>query len=94
LAGEDYPKLPDDITKSDRAGAAIHPGSMVVIVSHGEPNPSAIEREFARFGLSAQMGAREQIQAERVQLLLSVVDVGKLGATASTAAEHAIALAH
>ncbi|HEY7187242.1 MAG TPA: hypothetical protein VH436_11885 [Vicinamibacterales bacterium] len=94
LAGEDYPKLPDDITKSDRAGAAIHPGSMVVIVSHGEPNPSAIEREFARFGLSAQMGAREQIQAERVQLLLSVVDVGKLGATASTDAEHAIALAH
>ena len=94
LAGAEYPKLPDDVTTSRRSGAAIQPGSAVVIVSYHEPNQAAIEREFARFGLSAQMGAEEQIAAGRVRFLLSVVDVGKLGANASTSVERAIARAH
>jgi hypothetical protein len=77
LAGTDYPALPDDVTKFPRFGATIQPGSTVVVVSYNPPTESIIEREFARFGLSARVGVSEQIQADSVKLRLSVVEVGK-----------------
>lgn len=78
LGGAHFPTLPDDITVRSRDGIAIEPGSSVVIVSYKAPTQSAIESEFARFGLSARLGASEPIESGRIKLMLSVVDVGRL----------------
>jgi hypothetical protein len=75
MAGSTYPRLPDDIATYPRQGATVTSGSSVVIVSNGQPDRSAVVREFARAGFDVRIGSTRRIEADPVAFFLTVVDV-------------------